>query len=340
MNVNAVDPLALSPHATGLLAMIQDMLARSGLTELWAVVAPWLALDQRQLIFVIATPFFIGVAWWEYLRIKNDSRLMDGREAVRNFMLGAGYQLTELLFAGIIAFPVYAFAFHHRLADIPLNAFTGVVLFFATDLCFYWMHRADHRVRWFWCAHVTHHSSERMNFSTAMRQNATNIFNAGWLFYVPLAFIGFNPVWIGVCFALSLVYQFFIHTTLVTKLHPAIEAVMNTPNHHRVHHASNPGYIDTNYAGVFIIWDRLFGTFVEERADQPIRYGITRQRPTNGLVVAWTHEYVDMFRDMLMPGTLSARLKHLWMPPEWQRVNTTPPAINHGQGAQGKKASA
>lgn len=293
----------------------------SGLAALWDTVAPWLALDDRQLIFVVATPFFIGVALWEYLKIRNNPVLMDAREAVRNFMLGAGYQVTELLFAGIIAFPVYALAYHYRIATIEWSWVTGIVLFIATDFVFYWFHRASHRVRWLWCTHVTHHSSERMNFSTAMRQNATNIFNGGWLFYVPLAFIGFNPVWIGICFALSLVYQFFIHTTLVTKLHPVIEAVMNTPNHHRVHHASNEGYIDTNYAGVFIVWDRLFGTFAEEQADKPVRYGITRPVHTTSLWVSWTHEYVDLFRDMAKPGPLAAKLKHLWMPPEWVRDN-------------------
>ncbi|WVM87639.1 sterol desaturase family protein [Halopseudomonas pachastrellae] len=165
-------------------------------------------------------------------------------------MLGAGYQTTELLFAGLIAFPVHALAYQHRLFDIPLTLTSALALWVLTDLCFYWMHRSSHRVRWFWAAHVTHHSSERMNFSTAMRQNATNIFNGGWLFYVPLSLLGFNPVWIGVCYALSLVYQFFIHTTLVGKLHPVIEYLFNTPNHHRVHHARNPGYIDTNYGGV------------------------------------------------------------------------------------------
>ncbi|MED5387959.1 MAG: sterol desaturase family protein, partial [Pseudomonadota bacterium] len=200
----------------------------SGLAPLWDTVSPWLALDERQLIFVVATPFFIGVFLWEFLKIRNNPTLVDTRESIRNFMLGAGYQTTELLFAGIIAFPVYAFAYHHRLIDIELNLFTGALLWVLTDFCFYWMHRTSHRVRWFWAAHVTHHSSERMNFSTAMRQNATNIFNGGWLFYVPLAFVGFNPVWIGVCYALSLVYQFFIHTTLVKRLHPAIEYVFNT----------------------------------------------------------------------------------------------------------------
>lgn len=302
-----------------LVEMMLDTWQRSGLADLWALVAPWLALDARQLIFVIATPVFIGVTLWEYARIRNNPVLMDAREAVRNFMLGAGYQVTELLFAGIIAFPVYAFAYHHRLIDIELTWFTAALLWVLTDLTFYWFHRASHRVRWLWCTHVTHHSSERMNFSTAMRQNATNIFNGGWLLYVWLAFAGFNPVWIGICFALSLVYQFFIHTTLVGKLHPAIEYVMNTPNHHRVHHASNEGYIDTNYAGVFIVWDRLFGTFAEEKADKPIRYGITRPVPTESLWVSWTHEYADLFRDMAKPGALVERLRHLWMPPEWER---------------------
>lgn len=296
----------------GLFEMLQQMLADSGLG--------WLALDQRQLVFMLATPVFISVFAWEYLKIRHDPALVDGREALRNFALGAGYQTTELLFAGLIAFPLYALAYHHRLLDIPLNLFTALLLWLLTDLCFYWMHRSSHRVRWLWAAHVTHHSSERMNFSTAMRQNATNIFNGGWLFYVPLALIGFNPVWIGVCYALSLVYQFFIHTTLVGRLHPAIEFVFNTPNHHRVHHARNEGYVDTNYGGVFILFDRLFGTFTAESPDQPVEYGITRPAThNNSLLMHWLHEYRDLFCDMRQCGPLKERLKHLWKPPEWQR---------------------
>ncbi|MGB7389144.1 MAG: sterol desaturase family protein [Pseudomonas neustonica] len=298
----------------GLFEMMQQMLADSGLS--------WLAMDERQLVFLLATPVFIAVFAWEYLKIRHNPTLVDGREAIRNFALGAGYQTTELLFAGLIAFPVYALAYHHRLLDIPLNLFTALALWLLTDFCFYWMHRSSHRVRWLWAAHVTHHSSERMNFSTAMRQNATNIFNGGWLFYVPLALIGFNPVWIGVCYALSLVYQFFIHTTLVDRLHPVIEYLFNTPNHHRVHHARNPGYIDTNYGGVFIIFDRLFGSFTHERADQPIEYGITRPpEHNNRLWMHWLHEYRDLARDMRQPGPLRQRLAHLWRPPEWERGN-------------------
>src|SRR5690606_31885836 len=229
-----------------LIEVLDEVFQSSGLLPLWQVMRDWLALDERQLIFMLATPVFIGVALWEYRRIRHDPKLMDTGEAVRNFALGAGYQFTELLFAGVIAFPVYALLYHYRLLDLELTWLTGLLTFVGVEICFYWMHRASHRVRWFWAAHVVHHSSERMNFSTAMRQNATNIFNGNWAFYLPLAWIGFNPVWIGIAYALSLVYQFFIHTTLVGRLHPAIEWLFNTPSHHRVHHGRNPGYIDRN----------------------------------------------------------------------------------------------
>ena len=302
-----------------LMDMMRAVLEESGLLPLWNALAPWLALDERQLIFVVATPVFIAVTLWEYLRIRHDPTRMDVPEALRNFALGAGYQLTELLFAGLIAFPVYAFLYHHRLLDLELNWAMGLLTFLGVDFCFYWMHRSSHRIRWFWAAHVVHHSSERMNFSTAMRQNATNIFNGMWLFYVPLALIGFNPVWIGVAYALSLVYQFFIHTTLVGKLPGWVETVFNTPSHHRVHHGRNPGYIDRNYGGTLIVWDRLFGTFVAEDEQAPPDYGIIRPIHSRNLLVLWTHEYVDLFRAMARPGGLQARLKHLWKPPEWDR---------------------
>ncbi len=303
-----------------LMDMMVSVLEGSGLLPLWNTLAPWLALDERQLIFVVATPVFIAVTLWEYLRIRHDPARMDVPEALRNFALGAGYQVTELLFAGLIAFPVYAFLYHHRILDLELSWTTGFLTFVGVDFCFYWMHRSSHRIRWFWAAHVVHHSSERMNFSTAMRQNATNIFNGMWIFYLPLALIGFNPVWIGIAYALSLVYQFFVHTTLVGKLPRWVELVFNTPSHHRVHHGRNPGYIDRNYGGTLILWDRLFGTFVAEDEQAPPEYGITRPVHSNNLLVLWTHEYVDLFRAMARPGgSLFLRLKHLWKPPEWER---------------------
>ncbi|MDV2078554.1 sterol desaturase family protein [Marinobacter xestospongiae] len=304
---------------TSLTDLFQGVLADSGLLPLWQTLAPWLALDERQLIFVVATPVFLLLTLWEYRRIRHDPRLMNLPEAIRNFALGAGYQLTELLFAGIVAFPVFALCYHYRLWDLPLTWPVALLTFIGVDFCFYWMHRCSHRMRWFWAAHVVHHSSERMNFSTAMRQNATNIFNGNWAFYLPLALLGFNPVWIGVAYALSLVYQFFIHTTLVRQLPAAIEWLFNTPSHHRVHHGRNPGYIDRNYGGVLILWDRLFGTFTAEDPQRPPEYGITTPVPNQRLLTLWTHEYVDLFRAMARPGRWHQRLQHLWRPPEWQR---------------------
>lgn len=306
--------------------MLENMMTlwqSSGLLTAWHTISHWLALDARQLIFVLATPFFIGVAVWEYRKIRLQPTLMNLQEALKNFMLGAGYQLTELLFAGLIAFPVYALAYHYRLFSWELTAATAIFTLISVDFCFYWMHRCSHRLRWFWAAHVVHHSSERFNFSTAMRQNATNIFNGNWLFYVPLAVLGLNPIWIGIAFALSLVYQFFIHTTLIKKLHPAIEYLFNTPSHHRVHHGRNEGYIDRNYGGILIIWDRLFATFVDEQAQQPPQYGITRPPKDDSLLTLCTHEYVALFHDMQQSGPLQQRLKHLIMPPDWQRSQQT-----------------
>ena len=122
----------------------------SGLAPLWNVLPNWLALDARQLIFVVATPLFIGLFLWEYRKIRHNNRLVDGRESWLNFMLGAGYQTTELLFAGLIAFPVYAFAYQHRLLDVELTLFTAIGLWLLVDFCYYGFHRTSHRVRWFW----------------------------------------------------------------------------------------------------------------------------------------------------------------------------------------------
>ncbi len=223
----------------------------SGLVPLWNALPDWLALDARQLIFVVATPLFIGLFLWEYRKIRHNKQLVDGRESWLNFMLGAGYQTTELLFAGLIAFPLYAFAYQHRLLDVDLNVFTAIALWFwwifATTAstapppgalvlgrpCNPPLLRADEFLH---C-----HASERHQYFQR------------WLAVLCAAGVsGFNPVWIGVSYALSLVYQYLIHTTLVGKLHPAIEYVFNTPSHHRVHHGRNPEYIDQNYAGVLL----------------------------------------------------------------------------------------
>jgi len=166
-----------------------------------------------------------------------------------------------------------------------------------------------------WASHVTHHSSERLNLSTAFRQSLTYPISGMWLFWLPLAWLGFEPKAIIAVVAINLAFQFFVHTEAVKKL-GWLEYVFNTPSHHRVHHARNPKYIDRNYAGVLIIWDKLFGTFVEEDPAERCDYGIVRQIHSHNPIVLTFHEWIAMFRDAARAGSMTQRLTQLFGPPE------------------------
>ena len=161
-----------------------------------------------------------------------------------------------------------------------------------------------------------------MNFTTASRQSALYFFAGYWVFYIPLVWLGYEPVWVLFMYSLNLAYQFFIHTQWIPKLHPWIEFIFDTPSNHRAHHGRNARYIDRNYGGVLIIFDRMFGTYAEEVDEDPVDYGITRQVHSYNPIWLNLHEWVDMFRDVMKPGPLWLRLKHLWMPPEWVRPDT------------------
>ena len=207
--------------------------------------------------------------------------------------------------------------YRHRLFEIPATGWSLLLLLVLQDFCYYWFHRSAHRVRWMWASHVTHHSSETMNLATALRQSLTYPLSGMWLFWLPLAWIGFKPETVILAVAASLAYQFFVHTESIGRLPRWIEWTFNTPSHHRVHHGRNPQYIDRNYAGVLMIWDRLFGSFEPE--EETVRYGIVRQIDTRNPFVMMFHEWRDLFRDVARPGPLWLRIKHLWAPPEWVR---------------------
>jgi sterol desaturase/sphingolipid hydroxylase (fatty acid hydroxylase superfamily) len=238
------------------------------------------------------------------------------RDTATNIVLALSHSVADgIAWASLLGL---FYAIHqHRLFDIPVTLGSMLLLLVSQDFFYYWFHRASHRVRWMWSSHVTHHSSERMNLSTALHQSLTYPISGMWAFWLPLAFIGFKPEHVILSVAVSLAFQFFVHTEAVAKLPRWLELVFNTPSHHRVHHARNPEYIDRNYAGVLIVWDKLFGTFVPERA--PCDYGITRQIHSESPLVMMFHEWRDMFRDALRPGPFALRLRHLWGPPEWVR---------------------
>jgi sterol desaturase/sphingolipid hydroxylase (fatty acid hydroxylase superfamily) len=191
-----------------------------------------------------------------------------------------------------------------------------LLLFILEDLTFYWFHRSNHEVRLFWAGHVNHHSSQYFNFGTALRQGLGERIHK-FLFWLWLPLLGFDPGMIITMISLSLFYQFWIHTRTVGRLHPWIEAVFNTPSHHRVHHGSNVRYLDRNHGGVLIIWDRLFGTFSAERDDDPVVYGLTKNIESNNIAWVAVHEYVAIWRDLKRAGHWRDRLRYLLLAPGW-----------------------
>lgn len=238
------------------------------------------------------------------------------RESLANICTGLLYKVIDGVVIALVVSVFYDWAQAHGLRWQAPSGLSGFLLLFVlTDLVFYWAHRFMHRVRYGWTAHAVHHSSERYNLSTALRQtpmfDLTGLILLGTL---PMALIGFDRTQAVIALEANLFYQFFIHTEVVRKLPAWFEYVFNTPSHHRVHHGRNPKQIDTNFGGTLIIWDRLFGTFVAEEDAGEIRYGVTMRQPRSlnpfHLVFG---EYLSMWRD-------AWRLRDprvLWKHPDW-----------------------
>lgn len=186
----------------------------------------------------------------------------------------------------------------HRWFTMPLQrTWPWLALLVAQDFCYYWMHRADHRVRWFWATHSVHHSPTTLNLSAAYRLGWTARLSVAPLFFAPLVLFGYPPSVIGAALALNLFYQFWLHASWIPRLGP-LEWVLNTPSHHRVHHASNPEYLDANFGGVLIVFDRLFGTFIAERDDLTIRYGLARELRSYNPLVIGLREWYGIAKDV------------------------------------------
>ncbi len=226
---------------------------------------------------------FLAIILWEawYLNRQGRKDAYHLPESLANIATGGMYKVVD----GIaIALFIQFFYEHVRQWGLQyepaLNWQSVLLLLIASDFFYYFYHVAMHKVRWMWAVHVTHHSSKRLNFSTALRQNFLLDLNFGWmLWWMPLALIGFNKNWTIIAIEASLAYQFFLHTEVIRRLGP-LEWVLNTPSHHRVHHGCKPDQIDRNFGGVFIIWDRLFGTFVDEREVSRLEYGLSSRQPT------------------------------------------------------------
>src|SRR5258707_15044762 len=204
----------------------------------------------------------------------------------------------NLMMAGVV-FAGLSAAYQFRLFEIrPSSPWAWVAIFFLDDFIYCWFHRISHECRFWWAAHVNHHSSQEYNLSTAVRQSWTSVIVGTWTPWIPLARLGFPPTMILAQQGFNLFYQFWTHTEVVHRMPAWFEYLFNTPSNHRVHHASNPRYLDRNYAGVLMVWDRLFGSFAAERDDEPPRYGIVKNIETFNPVRIAFHEWVAILRDV------------------------------------------
>lgn len=267
-----------------------------------------------------AVPAFIILIIAEiFIAMRRDRSRYSVQDTMNSLLLGVGSQIAGALTgAAVVAMAVWLYQF--RLFDIGIGFknwwWAWILCFFLDDLAYYVFHRSAHRVRIFWASHVVHHSSQHYNLSTALRQTWTGFFSLTFLFRMPLFLIGFPPAMVLFCGGINLIYQFWIHTEAIGKMPRWFEAVMNTPSHHRVHHATNPRYLDANYAGVFIIWDKMFGSFVEERADEKIHYGLVRNLGTFNLIWSAFHEWVGIAKDV-WSAPWNAKLGYIWKEPGW-----------------------
>jgi sterol desaturase/sphingolipid hydroxylase (fatty acid hydroxylase superfamily) len=246
------------------------------------------------------------------------------KDTAASLSMGVGFLLVSGL-CSLFVYPLFLSLNRHAFFQIPetwVGLFQGkkvqiwpfVLLLFLEDFCYYWFHRTSHMVRFFWCSHETHHSSEYYNLGTALRQPWVGS-PFTWIFWAPLALLGFHAEDILFQISLNLFYQFWVHTEY-TKSFGILDYVMNTPSHHRVHHGTNIPYLDKNYAGIFIIWDRIFGTFISEK--EKVAYGVLHNLNSFQPIFIGFHMVVDLVSELRVTPGFKNKLKTIFYPPGWK----------------------
>lgn len=234
------------------------------------------------------------------------------RDTTASLLMLVGNVAVNLASAAAVG-RAHRFVYRNRVVDLGNRRGSFVISMVLWDFLYYWNHRWMHEVRLFWANHVTHHSSEYYNLSTALRQPWSG-FLLAWV-YLPMPALGLKPQHVARAGQLNLLYQYWIHTEAIDRLPPSAEVVLNTPSHHRVHHGANPQYLDRNYGGILITWDKVFGTFEPEV--RKIKYGLTKNIRTFNPVRIGYHEFVDIVRDVRSARGLRAKLGHVFRRPGW-----------------------
>ncbi|MBK4993470.1 sterol desaturase family protein [Pseudomonas sp. S37] len=269
-------------------------------------------------LILLAVPFFFVLIAVELVadRVRGQ-RNFTLADSINSLSTGALSTSTGLLTKGV-GLITYALAFEHvALLRLPAHAWwVWLAAFVLYDFCYYWLHRLGHERNVLWAAHSVHHQSEEYNLTTALRQTSSG-FIFSWIFYLPLAVLGVPPLVFITVASLNLLYQFWVHTRHIPKL-GWLEWVLITPSNHRVHHAQNPAYLDRNYGGVFILWDRLFGTFKEEDPAEPVVFGVTTPLASWNPLWANLQFYAQLWHDARRTANLWDKLRIWFMPTGWR----------------------
>ncbi len=288
-------------------------------------------------VSVLAAPLYvilIAVEVWLLARLGRKGEVT--KDLWVNLVMGSGNAITGLfLYGGVAA--AFLWLWQFRLFDWGSSVSSFLVAMVAKDFTYYWVHRLQHRIRWGWASHVVHHSSQGYNLSTALRQPWFSVLTGTYVLGIPWMLLGIHPALWAFCGGLNLFYQFFIHTQSVKKLPGWFEAVFNTPSHHRVHHATNPKYLDTNYAGILIVWDKLFGTFMPEDDQDPCDYGLVSNIDSMNPLYVATHEYLAIGKDVAKPGLrFIERFRYAFAPPGYSHDGSrlTTAEIKRGAGVR------
>jgi sterol desaturase/sphingolipid hydroxylase (fatty acid hydroxylase superfamily) len=263
---------------------------------------------QHGLVYFFYPVLFLAIAIEIYFSKGHHSKIYSWQESLTSLSIFLIHHLTQAILM-FIPMGMLFFAWQHRLFTVTLDRWWSLLLLFISiEFCYYWYHRTAHQIRWLWATHAVHHSISYFNLSAAYRLGWTGWLSGNMLFFMPLSWLGFHPIAIGIGLSLNLLYQFWIHTELIAKL-GILEWVFNTPSHHRVHHAANPEYIDRNFGGVLIIFDRLFGTFAVEKSTERIKYGLTHPLHSQNPFKVALHEWYKICRDLLTAKTWRDRLQ-------------------------------
>jgi sterol desaturase/sphingolipid hydroxylase (fatty acid hydroxylase superfamily) len=275
-------------------------------------------MDFQAKQFIWLLPLMILIALAEALYITFvQKRVYNWRESAASLGIAAGQRVLGLVFVGASTAVLLLF-WQHRLWTVPLNTAWGIaLLFIGLEFFYYWHHRVSHESRWFWATHSVHHSPQHFNLSAAYRLGWTSRFTGHILFYAPLALLGFHPAAIGLALVINLTYQFWLHTELIGKL-GWFDKWFNSPSNHRVHHATNTDYLDCNYGGVTIVFDRLFGTYVPEMQSDPPSYGLIKQVNSHNPFVIAFHEWIAMGKDLAGARSLREIVGYLFARPGWR----------------------